>query len=258
MLAFMSDVQEHYRKLLAKHYTWMFGTSFVEKVSEQKSLLAELVGPGLAGRASGLAVDLGSGPGFQSIALAQMGFSPVLAIDTSQTLLDEMQLHQGDLAIQRICNDLRDFRSFVSPGTVQVLVCMGDSITHLESKDDVGQLVKSVAEALAPGGVFILTYRDLSTELKGLDRFIPVYGDNERVMSCFLEFDRPDTVLVHDLVYCRLGARWELSKSSYRKLRLAETWLESAVTQAGLAVEGGRTGRLVRLVGRKPAPEEPP
>jgi hypothetical protein len=177
----------------------------------------------------------------------------VRAIDTGQTLLDEMQLQQGDLAIQRICNDLRDFRRFVSPATVQVLVCMGDSM-----KDDVGQLVKSVAEALAPGGVFILTYRDLSTELKGLDRFIPVYGDNERVMSCFLEFNRPDTVLVHDLVYCRLGAGWELSKSSYRKLRLAETWLESAVTQAGLAVEGGRTGRLVRLVGRKPAPEESP
>ncbi|MCU1299598.1 MAG: hypothetical protein JWO91_3876 [Acidobacteriaceae bacterium] len=47
-----------------------------------------------------LAVDLGSGPGFQTIALAHLGFSPVLAIGTSSELLDELRCHVGSLPIQ--------------------------------------------------------------------------------------------------------------------------------------------------------------
>jgi hypothetical protein len=96
-----------------------------------------------------------------------------------------------------------------------------------------------------------VSYRDLSVEATGVDRFIPVHGDEERVMTCFLEFDRPESVMVHDLVYRRDGARWALEKSCYRKLRLAVDWLMQAMTDAGFVVERGQAGRLIRLVGRK-------
>ena len=32
----MSTVNEHYERLLSKHYTWMFGTSFDEKSERTK------------------------------------------------------------------------------------------------------------------------------------------------------------------------------------------------------------------------------
>jgi hypothetical protein len=136
-------------------------------------------------------------------------------------------------------------------GLADVIVCMGDTITHLESKEDVGRLLGVVIDALAVGGRFVVSYRDLSVEATGVDRFIPVHGDEERVMTCFLEFDRPESVMVHDLVYRRDGARWALEKSCYRKLRLAVGWMLQAMTDAGFAVERGRAGRLIRLVGRK-------
>jgi hypothetical protein len=129
---------------------------------------------------------------------------------------------------------------------------MGDTITHLVSKDAVVELLHLVSDALMPGGTFVLSYRDLSVEATGLDRFIPVYGDEERVMTCFLEFDQSDTVLVHDLVYSREGLRWLLEKSSYRKLRLPVDWLEDAMVHVGLIVQRGQAGRLTRLVGQKP------
>ncbi|HKF50489.1 MAG TPA: class I SAM-dependent methyltransferase [Terracidiphilus sp.] len=251
----MATAQEHYSNLLAKHYTWMFGTTFEEKAAEQRAILTELLGP-RAEAGSTLAVDLGCGPGFQSIALAQMGYSPVLAIDTSRSLLDELESHRhalgGNLPIQTLCDDVMDIGGLVSPSTARVIVSMGDTITHLASRAAIAALIQSVATALVPGGRFIVTFRDLSAELAGLDRFIPVYGDDDRVMTCFLEFDRPDSVLVHDLVYCRDGAKWNLAKSSYRKLRVAEEWLASAMTSAGLAVESGRAGRLIRITGTKP------
>jgi len=69
----MSTVTEHYQQLLAKHYTWMFGASFNEKVMEQESLLSQTLGDLTKQSAGALAVDLGSGPGFQTIALAHLG-----------------------------------------------------------------------------------------------------------------------------------------------------------------------------------------
>jgi len=245
------SVEEHYSRLLAKHYTWMFGSSFEAKVAEQRAILEDA----LTEAPPGLAVDLGSGPGFQTIALAEMGYSPVVAMDTSVELLEELQTHTKGLDVRVVHGDMLRIGDFVGAetdlGLADVIVCMGDTITHLESKEDVGRLLGVVIDALAVGGRFVVSYRDLSVEATGVDRFIPVHGDEERVMTCFLEFDRPESVMVHDLVYRRDGARWALEKSCYRKLRLAVGWMLQAMTDAGFAVERGRAGRLIRLVGRK-------
>src|ERR1700689_5674846 len=101
----MSDVQDHYSNLLAKHYTWMFGPSFPAKVAEQKAILKNALDPSAGAHDLGMAVDLGSGSGFQTIALAEMGYSPVLAVDTSEYLLKEMQSQRSDWPVQAICGD---------------------------------------------------------------------------------------------------------------------------------------------------------
>jgi SAM-dependent methyltransferase len=247
----MSSVEEHYSGLLAKHYTWMFGSSFAAKVAEQRGILEDA----LAGAARGLAVDMGSGPGFQTIALAEMGYSPVVAMDTSAELLEELRSNAGSRDVVVVQGDLLRVGEFVGvetdTGLADVMVCMGDTITHLRSKEDVVRLLRSVSDALAVGGRFVVSYRDLSVEAVGVDRFIPVYGDDERVMTCFLEFDRPESVTVHDLVYRRDGERWAFEKSCYRKLRLGVDWLIGEMREAGFEVERGVAGRLIRLVGRK-------
>ena len=178
----------------------------------------------------------------------------MLAVDTSESLLKELQSHQRDLPVQSICSDLLKLSEFVPLMTAKVIVCMGDTITHLDSKGAVEELLRSVNDTLIPGGKFVISYRDLTVAITGLDRFIPVYADESKVMTCFLEFDRPDSVLVHDLVYNREGSKWVLEKSSYRKLRLSIDWLEAAMVRAGFIVQRGQAGRLLRLVGQKPHP----
>ena len=103
----MSTVSEHYQRLLSKHYTWMFGSSFEEKVAEQKVFLSRALGLKHR-REAALAADLGCGSGFQTIALAQLGFSPVIAIDTSSELLDELRSHINGLPVQIEKADLQD------------------------------------------------------------------------------------------------------------------------------------------------------
>ena len=78
---------------------------------------------------------------------------------------------------------------------------MGDTLTHLASKGEVGALFREVFDGLRPGGMFIITYRDLTKELHGTDRFIPIRSDDNKIMTCFLEFENAESVVVHDLVY---------------------------------------------------------
>jgi SAM-dependent methyltransferase len=231
----------------------MFGVSFEERVKEQKSFLSYALENLECRQETTLAVDLGSGPGFQTIALAELGFSPVIAIDTSSELLDELRSHAGSLPIQTEKADLRDLSATVPGGHAAVIVCMGDTLTHLPNERDVSALFCGVFDALVPGGRFVITFRDLTTELQGTDRFILVRSSDERIMTCFLEYENPEYVVVHDLVHTRNGLEWSLSKSSYRKLRLSVDWLVQELGGAGLeVVSRGPAGRMEAIVTRKP------
>lgn len=230
------DVAAHYRDLLAAHYTWMMGSD-IEQVAVRDRQQLERLGI-RAPVDGGVAVDLGCGPGPQTLALADMGFDTVIGVDTSQELLDELaRLAQSRSAVRTHHGDLLDAVGEVAaPGSVDVIVCMRDTLLHLPHLAAVDALLDGVTSALTPGGRLVLTYRDLTQQLVGTDRFLPVRSDADRIMLCALDYDTPDTVTVNDLVYTRTADGWQLHKSSYPKLRLAPDTLTDRIETAGLAV----------------------
>jgi SAM-dependent methyltransferase len=244
-----SSVESHYADLLADHYDWMFGVPFETKVAEQKTLLRDLVGPSTH---KALALDLGCGSGVQTLALSDLGYR-VLAVDTCEKLLEGLVHRIGDRDVTTIRADIREMANIADPGSVDLIVCMGDTITHLPSREDVADLLRCVARALRPDGSLVLSYRDLSTNaLQGLDRFILVHGDADRVMTCFLEYGGEDSVIVHDLVHIRDAEdRWTLRKSSYSKLRLHSAWFREALRESGMRITELRDGRMVLIVAKK-------
>lgn len=233
----MSDVRRHYEQLLARHYTWMAGDT-ESTVTGQRELLQSLGVSGPDGSGTGIAVDLGAGPGYQSFALADLGYGRVVAIDSSAELLDELAAHRPARAgIETVVGDIRDeLPRRVEPASAAVVVCMGDTLLLLPSKAAVEALFRDVFDVLTPGGVFVATYRDLSAELTGLDRFIPLRADAGRIMLCFLERENSETLRVHDLVYVLGDDGWRLHKSSYPKLRLSPQWVASALAAAGFTL----------------------
>ena len=237
---------------MAKHYTWMFGVSFEEKVAEQRALLEQVLSDSGALAAPGLALDLGCGPGFQTIALAELGFSPVVGVDTSTELLQELKEHKGSYAIETREADLASLEEIELSGEAAVALCMGDTLTHLPSREGVERLFTAVFRKLASGGTFVITYRDLTSELRGVDRFLPVRGDDRRIMTCFLEYESADAVVVSDLVHVRGENGWTLEKSSYRKLRLSQQWVADTLRKAGFSIQSqGPAGRFLLAVARK-------
>ena len=226
----MTTVTEHYESLLADHYTWLYG-GWEGGTEENRRFFAA---HGIAPSGNGRAVDLGCGSGFQSIALAEAGFS-VIAMDLSPKLLRELALHKGNLAIQTIQDDVLQLSKHLN-GPAELCVCMGDTLTHLESRETIQDLFQQVSSALDIGGKFILTFRDLSFELKDLERFIPVQSEPNRIFTCFLEYE-PEYVKVHDLVHERVDEKWVFSKSMYRKCRVPFEWVKEALSVLGFYLQ---------------------
>lgn len=241
----MVSVKDHYDNLLGPVYSWMLGDMAVAR-ENARTELCEL---GIDERAPGVAIDLGAGSGLYSIPLAELGFS-VVAIDSCAGLLGELRNSAGDSPIQPVSGNLTAFRTF-HPGPADVILCMGDTLTHLPTRESVEVLFEEVKTALEPGGVFVATFRDyVSAPLEGTERFIPVRSDEKRILTCFLEYG-DEVVTVYDLLHCRTETGWTASVSAYTKLRLDPAWVETELKQLGFRtiLEPGPRGML-RLVGR--------
>ncbi len=116
----------------------------------------------------------------------------------------------------------------------ELFVCMTDTVLHLDAKEKVVALFQKVFNALEEKGKFIVSFRDLTYELKETERFLPVRSDENTIFTCFLEYEE-ETVKVHDIVYTKSDDGWNLSKSFYRKLRLSEAWMTEKLAQAGFS-----------------------
>jgi len=238
----MPSVAEHYERILSPVYAWMAGgaeNALAAGKSEIDALDLNLP-------AGALAIDLGAGFGMHAIPLARAG-ARVVAIDNSPQLLNELERLAGDLAITTVRDDLLSFRAHVT-GKAAVILCMGDTLTHLPEHTNVDFLIQEVAESLQRGGRFVLSFRDYSEPLLDERRFIPVRSDERRILMCFLEYE-DDSVVVHDILHERAGDAWDTKVSSYRKLRLSPDQVIATLGSFGFEArkEAGMRG-MVRIV----------
>lgn len=225
-----SNAQAHYERLLAGVYGWMIGERAAAIENGRKQLRAAGIGEAKQGQR---ALDLGAGVGVHAIPLAEMGYE-VTAVDTSEALLGELRAARGDVRI--VHADLLRAGEVVK-GPFDVIVCMGDTLTHLASLVEVGRAISAAAGLLGEGGRFVSTFRDyVSAERRGTERFLLVRGDEGRVMTCCLDFE-PSHVVVTDIVHERSGGAWSMRASEYRKVRLARAWVEERLVESGLTLE---------------------
>ena len=226
----MANAGAHYDNHLADYYAWIFGGVEL-KINENRKFFEDHkiqpMGPGLA-------FDLGAGCGFQSVPLAELGFR-VVAIDLSANLLAQLKENAQNLPIETICDDLTNFTDY-DRGAMELVVCMGDTLTHLDAFETVRALLVKIYSALAPAGRLVLSFRNLTREIAGLDRFIPVRSNETTIFTCFLEYEK-SSVKVHDIIYEKMGTQWELKKSFYRKLRIPPEWTRDYLQETGFDIE---------------------
>ena len=223
------SVKEHYDHHLGDLYSWMIGDFTTKQQEHQLFLEANQLFP----HSTKIALDLGAGHGIQSVSLAQLGYS-VKAIDFNQQLLSELELNKQHLAITGINDDIRRVREYADPQP-EVIICWGDTLTHLESFEDVRQLIIDCGDVLADNGRLILAFRDYSTELTGDKCFIPVKNDDSKILTCCLDYET-DKVRVIDLLHVKTANGWQQKVSSYYKVRLLPEDIVLVIAQCGLII----------------------
>ncbi len=143
--------------------------------------------------------------------------------------------------------DMRNADAYAAEGPFEAAVCMGDTLTHLESFDEVSALLGDVYGVLEQGGRLVLEFRDYTAELRGVDRAIPVRLDEDRIMVTFLEYEPPH-VNVHDLVFLKRAGGWSTQKGAYKKLRVGTEKVVQSLERTGFRVVETREDRGFSVV----------
>ena len=146
------NVKNHYENHLHEYYSWIYG-GLENKIFENLNFFKE---NNINPESSKTAIDLGAGSGFQSIPLAKLGFH-VIAIDFSKKLLEELKQNSAELDIEIFENDLLDFKPY-SNYKPELIVCMGDTLTHLDDLGGVKKLIENCHE-------FINRFREIDFKL---------------------------------------------------------------------------------------------
>ena len=242
-----TEVTTHYDALLATRYTWMMG-GLDGCLSSARALLDAV---GLTDEGQGAVLDLGAGAGYHARVLAGRGFS-VTAVDTSEALLKELGEVCAGFPVKTVQSDLLDEARFAELGPFMLILCVGDTLTHLSSFKDAERLIRMAARLLAPGGALLLQFREQPRELLPQESVITMRCERDRIMQCVLHFEAcaaasaaagvaAERVWVTDIVHEWNGQAWLTTKSTYPKLRLSTDALLEVATSAGLNIRFNET-----------------
>jgi SAM-dependent methyltransferase len=235
------NAKEHYDNHLGDFYSWMSGDFSTKQAEFQQFLEGQKIAP----HSTKIAIDLGAGHGIQSVSLAHLSFF-VKAVDFNRQLLAELVNNGRGLPIEVFESDIRTVKKFAADRP-ELIVCWGDTLTHLESRAEVENLLSDSAEILAGQGKLILSFRDYSTPLIGDARFIPVKADEGRILTCCLDYE-DEKVRVTDLLHERTADGWRQKVSSYYKVRLSAQMIEDMLHKSGLKIIFNETIQRMRTV----------
>lgn len=240
------QVKDHCDNHLAHFYAWIVGGFEQKRTGFQNFLVQQELYP----KNTKVALDLGAGHGIQSIALKNLGFA-VTAVDFNQHLLHELKSHPERDSIKMVQSDIQNVRQF-EENMPELIVCWGDTITHLDSREEVQKLITDCADVLTSPGKLILSCRDYSVELKGEQRYIPVKSDENRILTCILDYE-PEKRMVTDLLYEKTGEGWQQKVSAYQKVRIAPAVLEEMIKNSGLSIIFHKPMNPITLIAEKKA-----
>jgi len=115
-------------------------------------------------RASAVALDVGCGSGRHAVALRQLGFQRVVAIDALEVMLDAVQegADAAGVTIETLCARLPTLP--LRDGSVDLIVCWGLLFTLGGAMETRAGLAE-VARVLRPGGALLADWRTNSDSL---------------------------------------------------------------------------------------------
>jgi glycine/sarcosine N-methyltransferase len=157
-------------------------TQFSVRLDANRTLLGELLDRHPAKRI----VDMGCGTGVHSIALAQLG-NDVTGVDVSAGMLGKAATHAAD-AGARVELLLGDFLSPVPRTPVDLLLCLGNSLPHLDSVEALQAVLSHWRGLVKQDGHVVIQLLNYRRVLDLGERIVNIRRDGGTTIVRFYDF----------------------------------------------------------------------
>lgn len=185
----------------------------------------------------GCALDAGCGTGFHSFLLARLGVS-VTGVDMSGAMVEKARQHAQRLGVdvRFVQSRFQDLGSTLG-GQFDAVVCMGNSLAHLLSRDDLGDALHAFETVLHPGGILFAQVLNYERILRDRERVQSIREKDGAMYVRYYEYCG-ELIQFHILKLIRSGSDIEHSLNTVTLRPILGQELVSAIEVAGFEKVG--------------------
>ena len=149
-------------------------------------------------------LDAATGTGMHAIALAQLGYQAT-GVDISRGMIERARVNAAS-AGTKVKFEVAGFGSLsktFEPHTFDALLCLGNSLPHLLTTDELNTALLDFAACLHPGGLLLIQNRNFDAVMAQHERWMEPQSHSEAeaewIFQRFYDFD-PDGLLTFNMV----------------------------------------------------------
>jgi ubiquinone/menaquinone biosynthesis C-methylase UbiE len=225
-------------------------THWTNRLNFEIPLLERLIkGEGKAGAPRIL--DAACGTGMHVIALAQLGYDCAGA-DLSPRMIERAKSNAATAGMNiefRVAGFGQLQKTFPDQ-LFDVLLCLGNSLPHVLTLQELDETVTDFARCLRPGGLLILQSRNFDSVMSSLNRWMPAEAfsdaEHEWLFQRFYDFEADGLIRFNMITLKRRrGADWQAKVTSTMLYPQTEQVVLAALTRSGftsITSLGGMSG----------------
>ncbi|UCD57504.1 MAG: class I SAM-dependent methyltransferase [Candidatus Hydrogenedentota bacterium] len=183
-------------------------------------------------------LDCACGTGRHALEFARWG-KEVFACDISPQML---RLAERNASAARVNVDffkagMTEVAKRAGPERFDAVVCLGNSLPHLLTQRELDRSMRSIKNALAPGGIFVAQIRNYERILRENLRFMPPTSaeseDGETIFFRMLDIHGPRAVDFHIIRFLRERDQWRYRIQTTRLRPIVKKHMDAALKRAG-------------------------
>ena len=181
-------------------------------------------------------LDAACGTGWHAIALAQRGYTAA-GCDASRAMIERARKNAAQAGVNARF-ETADFRRLdLFAGKFSAILCLGNSLPHLLSRQELAAAFEQIFRRLDRGGVVILHNLNYDLRLKTKPRFFSASGGADTLVWRFADYG-PEFITFHTALFERKeestrAASWSVEVNSTLQRPWLSRDLDDALTRAG-------------------------
>lgn len=181
-------------------------------------------------------LDTACGTGWHTIALAQKGYE-AFGCDASPAMIERAVVNAAEAGV-KVRFEVADFNQMNRfPEKFDAILCLGNSLPHLLSQEELVEALGKMRERLSSGGLVILHNLNYDLRLKKKPRFFAASGTADTLVWRFADYEK-DFITFHTALFERKpgsSPSWSVEVNSTLQRPLLKEDLDSALEEVGLS-----------------------